>query len=508
MVVDVLPGMTLAQVIVRLREGHGDSVTVRISPESSLLLTANEFRALALAAEREQIAIAIETGDGLRRQLATLFGVPLVVPENVPTADEDDIATTGDSADTPPADPAEIADLRSTTLPPADTEVTSEARRPARRAVALRRILLAAFGLIAVVLVGVSGYWYFLRTAEIHLTSVTQPVTSTIAFSVLQPGADAAAAPGAIPSENVSFELSVSLDAPATGQETIGRTVATGSLVLRNPGAQPVLVPAGTEIQTFEGDVFVISEDVTVPAATPGSTAGESVAAVAAASPGAAGNREAGMLSGKLENDVYFSNRGTPVAGGTDETTTVVTQQDLDALATRAEETLRSLATTSLLSGNRRIVPSSLHIQQFTTTFSGGVGDPAESISVDATIRFDALAFPTDALDEGTEQALAGQVPAGYQLVPGTVSYQSPAESGQSNGVISMIVPVSAEMRAMIDEAGLEEIANSIADLSKSDANATLSADSRFTDVTINISPSWLPQRLPSNADRIEVNVE
>ncbi|MCC6945131.1 MAG: hypothetical protein IT335_11180 [Thermomicrobiales bacterium] len=505
MVVDVLPGMTLAQVIMRLREAHGDSVTIRISPDSALLLTANEFRALSLAAEREQIAIAVETRDGLRRQLATLFGVPLAIPTD--EDEEDEPQPIADPANALPlADPEEPDDAGTTTTTAAPVRTGRNGASGKRSGSRMGRVVAALAGVALLLLLGVGGYWYFLRSADVRLTTVTQPVNTTIAFSVARPGQDASAV-GAVPAEQVSFELSVKLDAPATGIESIGTVPATGTLELRNPGSQAITIPAGTIIDTWEGDQFVTSEEVTVPASENGS-AGEGSVVVAAATPGASANRDPGMLSGQMENGIYFSNRGTPIVGGGDETTTVVTQDDLDALQARAEETLRSLAATSSLSGNRRVVPSTLTIQQFTTSFSSEVGDEADAVSVDATISFDAIAFPTDALDAGAERALADQVPAGYQLVEGSVTYEVPVESGETGGVIAMLVPVTGSASVMVTDEEREQLADLIAGESKEAAESRLSRDPRFDSVSIDVSPGWLPQQLPSSTGKIDITIE
>ncbi len=505
MIVDVKPGMTLAQVIVQLREAHGDSVTIRISPDASLLLTANEFRALALAAEREQVAIAVESSDGLRRQLASLFGVPLAIP-----VDEDDPELAGEDARengdlNEEVDTVDPNDFTTTTTAPDDDAVNSwehAGRKSGGVSLGKLGAGIAALGLIAAV--GLAAYWLFFREATVTLELESQPVTSTIAFSVIRPGVDPASAPGAIPSEPVSFDLNVTLDAPATGQESVGGTTATGSLVLRNPGSNDVVIPAGTTIDTFEGDVFIIATDVTVPAASDGNP-GEVTADITAATPGPAGNRDTGMLSGQLPNGVYYSNRATPVAGGTDVTRTVVTQEDLDGLQARAEETLRSLAANSVLSGDRRVVPSSLTIQQFTTDFSEVAGAEAESVSIDATISFDALAFSTTALDPAAAQALSAQTPPGHTLATESIVYQVPVETGEANDVISMLAQIDGQARSTMSDDEVNALVSDITGKSEQDAVDILLAQPQVIDASIEFSPGWLPHRLPSGMDSINV---
>jgi len=284
----------------------------------------------------------------------------------------------------------------------------------------------------------------------------------------------------------------------------VGATAAAGSLVLRNPEEEPVTIDAGSTIETFEGDTYVFPAEITVPAASDGNP-GEVVADIAAATPGPSGNRDTGMLSGRLSNGVYYSNRATPVAGGADVTRTVVTQEDLDGLQARAEETLRSLAATSVLSGNRRVVPSTLTVQDFAADYSATAGTETDSVSIEATIMFDALAFSTEGLNSAAAQTLSAQTPPGFTFLPETIVYQVPVETGEQNGTIAMISQVDGHSRAAMSDDDIDALVSSITGDSEDDAIATLQANEAVTTVDIDFSPSWLPHRIPRSADQIEV---
>src|SRR5687768_12534450 len=68
----------MPQVLARLRARFGMPATVTIPASSSLFLTASEFRALKSEADYAHVALTVETDDRLRRQLATMFGLPVV----------------------------------------------------------------------------------------------------------------------------------------------------------------------------------------------------------------------------------------------------------------------------------------------------------------------------------------------------------------------------------------------------------------------------------------------
>ena len=73
--ITVAPGQSMSDVLAALKIAAGDALVIEIPADASVLLTANEFRALSIAAERDDVDVSIYTEDPLRRQLATLFGL-------------------------------------------------------------------------------------------------------------------------------------------------------------------------------------------------------------------------------------------------------------------------------------------------------------------------------------------------------------------------------------------------------------------------------------------------
>ncbi|CAN5552224.1 hypothetical protein BH23CHL5_BH23CHL5_05580 [soil metagenome] len=523
LIVDVTAGMTLSQVITRIRDANGDSVTIRISENSSLLLTANEFRALSLAAEREQIPIAVESSDPLRRQLAALFGVPLSVPieleENLkPTLD--DVLPFSATGETEPADGREGAEPAKVSVEPAADEdsnshgISKSRTDPAPQKVAdwkksYRRRLLKPLAwlasIAAVAAITTLGYWYFLGEATIRMELVSVPVSATVPFSVVaDPNSMDETREQAVTAEAVTFQLNVSLQIPASGAMTVGDQAATGEVVLRNASEVDVSIGPSTVITTFEGNQYQFVEPIVVPAATPDGRAGEMVAVISAATPGGESNRELGMLSGQLQEGVYFSNRTTPVSGGTDRLITVVTEEDLAKLQVDAERTLASLAMSSTLAGNLRIVPSTLSATVVQNRFDHQPGDEAADVKVESTVTYEALAFSTDELTDIAIAALGSSVPEDYELRPGTLTFDPPVESGESNGLRSMIVSVHGEAVASVSTGQMDDLADELSGKGEREAVEILNAQPWIRESSVTFRPSWLPKRIPTERSRIE----
>ena len=98
------------------------------------------------------------------------------------------------------------------------------------------------------------------------------------------------------------------------------------------------------------------------------------------------------------------------------------------------------------------------------------------------------------------QNALASQVPAGYQLVPNSVTVGAPAPT---NGQYT--VAVKADARAEISDARAKEIAKAVAGKSDSDAKTFLGTLPEVQSVKISGSFGFLPWGIPHNPGKIKV---
>ena len=506
--ITVAPGQSMSEVLNALKIGAGDELVIEIPADASVLLTANEFRALSIAAERDEVEVSIYTDDPLRRQLATLFGVPLVneIPQPLPYV-------------APELEPVEETEayepwMKSTPRTKRTLLRHLESVDAGGGSLATGLGGLAAVALLAAL--GVGLYWLFFSsmTVDLHLKRVK--VASTLAYKVTEPGAatDSVTSGGiVIAGQPVEFSLSRALTVPATGQTVIPDNPATGELTLRNPTEAEISIEKGTQFEGFSGVTYTFQDAVTVPATTDGQP-GETTAKISSPDGGEAGNAPVGMLTGKLPNGVYYSNRLSEVSGGTQKMVTTVSQSDLEQLKAELDKEMLALATTTQLDNGYLLVPST--VKPLTgagqTTPEGGLyafsqklGDEADDVTLTANVTFSGTAYDPAPLTSAAIPQLQAEVTAGQTFDPESVMVNTPAETSNANGVISLLATVSGEAIPVLDDATTKALADQLAGSSKSENEQTLQGLDYADEFTVTYTPSWLPSRVPSSSGRIEI---
>lgn len=510
--ITVAPGQSMSEVLNALKIGAGDELVIDIPADASVLLTANEFRALSIAAERDEVEVSIYTDDPLRRQLATLFGVPLVneIPQPLPyVAPELD-----DVVETEAFEPGDAVDRGDDQDESVATEKSRRSLGGAGRSVA--RLLGALLAIAAVAAIVTGLYWFFFSsmTVDLHLKRVS--VASTLAYQVTEPGVSPNSVTEGgivIQGQPVQFTLSRTLTVPATGQAIIPDEAATGEIILRNPTDAAIDIEKGTEFEGFNGVTYSFEDAVEVPAASNGQP-GETMAKVGAPDGGEAGNEGVGMLTGRLPNGVYYSNRMNEISGGTQKTVKTVSQADLDQLKAEIDQELLALASTTELDHGLLLVPSTVTPINGAGTatpddgayvFSRKAGDEAEDVSVTANVTFAATAYDPSALTEAAIPQLEGEVPEGQTFDPDSVRVNTPAETDSANGVISLLATVAGDAIPTLDDATKDQLADQLAGKSQSEVDQILAGVGYADSWTVTFSPSWLPERVPSSSGEISI---
>jgi hypothetical protein len=220
------------------------------------------------------------------------------------------------------------------------------------------------------------------------------------------------------------------------------------------------------------------------------------------------------MLTGELPNGIFYSNRMGEISGGTQKTTTTVSQADIDQLKSGIDKELLALATTTELDKGLLLVPSTVKPIDSAGTatppegayvFSQNAGDAADEVSVTANITFAGTAYDPSELTAAAIPQLEGEVAEGQTFDPDSVKVNTPAETGNANGVISLLATVAGDAIPTLDGATRDSLADQLAGKNKDEVEQILAGLGYADSASVTFSPSWLPERVPSSAGRITI---
>lgn len=535
------PDDSLPVILQQLREHGGQSVVLDIPDHCPVLLTATEFRTLKELAERERISLSLKTDDRLRHQLSSMFGIKNVGDAGVQSPNdgwrppptmlgsprafgtwnrEDDEGEGG--AELEPGTRSRRRRrgdvIETNTYTKRDDEGVSslEYLNEPREFLTAKNVGRIVGVLLVLALLLVAAGWYYMPAVTVDATLRRQEISNQLLYSVAAPGAQlpsdiAFTADATQDSATVDFTITI----PTTGVERTPDQTATGSVLLRNPGESPVTVPAGTELSVYAGPTFVTNDAVEVPPASNGEP-GEASVGVTATAPGAAGNVEAGMLTGRLDElGVFYSNREAPVEGGTDIEVPVVAQEDLDRLEEEVATNLDRAAAEGwieqLPEGQSVVVPS-VDTSDPTYEVNAQVGENLDEVSVSGTVDATGLVFDAATVQQQTLEffrtALQEEVPEGYELDPESVTLSEPSVIAEAPDNVQYQVKASGVAHVVYDDSGRQNLAENLAGESWDQAEATLGGVEAFESWEMSTSPGWWARRMPQTGDRITINVE
>jgi hypothetical protein len=386
------------------------------------------------------------------------------------------------------------------------------AKRPRWLAPAMALLALAVLAALAVALLT--------PRATVAVALRTAPVAGEALVDVTAAGApldgEAVAAIAATP---IEVEVAFSGAVPATGSRAEPDATAGGTVRFANPNPEAVTVPAGTEMTTGAGTVFVLAEEVSVPGADPATgQAGQGEGAIRAAAPGTGGNVGIGEIGGRLPSGVYYSNREEATAGGTDRQVPVVAAADLEALRAEADAALAEQATAAAqeqLGTGAQLLPGSATVLAGDETFSAEEGAAAAEVSLEATRTVRVLAWSPAAAQDELRGVVAGppapfltgqgQVPDGWIVDPASVRFGDAVVEGGSPEGARVRLPVEALTTPRFGPDERRALAERLAGLDEAAATALLTQEPALTGAAIEFRPAWFLHRLPADPDRIEV---
>ncbi|MGD2252183.1 MAG: baseplate J/gp47 family protein [Anaerolineales bacterium] len=300
---------------------------------------------------------------------------------------------------------------------------------------------------------------------------------------------------GRIPAVEVHLRLIGDMQQPTTGRVALPSTRAVGTVVFTNLTSEPITLPAGTGVRTISEPAVRFATTQTVQlSGNAGATVSASVRAV---EPGLAGNLEAGSLraiDGRLGLSASVDNP-EPTQGGEDEIRAAVATADQLSLEQALTEQLiaRAAAAHQETLGEGEVIASqSMTVSRiYSRHYDHQVGEAADSLSLTLDVELVGLVHRQADLEQAAEMALQAELPAGWQLVPGSLQLELLSNTLPGHGDLTgFLVALQQEIFQPID---LTPLSRALQGLKPEQASALVEGEFGVTVSSIDLWPQWWP---------------
>jgi Baseplate J-like protein len=412
---------------------------------------------------------------------------------------------------------------RSATIPPT---VRATSQKPPAPGSDRRRTVLVV-GIIVLLFLMLAVFAYYLPSANVTITVPSQSFSmNRLKFTATDKTIEDVRL-SALPAEILTFSTTTSGSTKATGSQQVGTVAATGSVTFTNKNQQPIVIPTDTILATAGGIQFITDAEIQVP-----SNSTFPAVTIHAQNPGQAGNVPANTITviplssiAAIEQDQF--NSGITIAPGTltvtnpDATTgggagnqAVVSSNDVATLKKQLEQQLQPQVQAWLKKQvhDGDVVGQLPHpVDNITTTPSLGQAVSNGSITGKLTYKLNVLVVRAATIQSALSAKLNAQAAKehpGYALVPqqpvkiNALHNTSPAD-GKS---VSFSVDATGQIAPQVSTQKLASLLarQSVDDAKRGIKNGTLGDLHNVQNVTINMSPGFLPW-LPFRADNIHI---
>lgn len=555
----------------RLASGKSATLVVEVPRESTVLLTASEYRRIraALNETEADFSLELDPDDHVRQTMARMLGVPVVQrsegvddgsyprlpvePESSPrpgTPSPGDQAT-ADLASYAPSPHVQRRVVRGPsrrsptgtivlvredvptgtvdevgsgqrrvsgftgTLEEAIATARAARLRPGERVRSERslllRVLLVTCLLLFAAATAATLVLLLAPRATVTLVPETMPLQVELTYGLDSSGQTLDLA---IPARPIERTINVELSKPTTGERFEPDGTASGQVVLVNPFPRSITIPGGTTLTGSNGVSYTTLSEVTVPAADPfGSLSfGSASVGIQAAIAGPDGNADPGVVSGQLDNGVFYNNQ-QPISGGTLKRIPLVAEGDLSALREQAKTELQGTVDQTVqeaLEPGERVLEGSVEVGEPNYQFSHQVGDAADEVTVRASLTVRARAYNPDAIHQQAQDEAGRRLArlAGPQVVllGNTLEFTDPQAIGSSG--TAWRIAAAGQARIVLTEEQLAAAREAVAGKPLAEAEAALRRIDGVADAHIALQPDWVPRRMPEFASQIQVVVQ
>lgn len=345
--------------------------------------------------------------------------------------------------------------------------------------------LLVVAAVLAVVLI-------FTRKAVVEIEPTTQVIAEDVTLT-LSANDESNAATRTMHAAEVGAEVSGNSETATTGVKLVGEK-ANGEISITNKTMEEKTFSSGTTF-TANSKTYTLNDEVKVPAATEDDdklTFGKANGRITASDIGVESNvaEKTKFKVANFGDDQFDAVANSDIGGGTSREVKVIAEADLRLVLQDLQKDLAAQAKEKLkaeLPSDQQVVINNT-VKNVKVTYSGEVGDEADSVKLNLTVNATGLAYSKADVKPIADAILQSKLPEGYSMensVPEILS----AATADGNGKNVIEANVSVKAAAVVDAAA---VAASAAGKRESEAIESVKAQAGVANAVIRFSPSFV----------------
>ncbi len=364
---------------------------------------------------------------------------------------------------------------------------------------------------LIVLFIGTVFFYYYKMQANVLLTMKPTMVSQdeTVTFSTAQSddfGNNIIAA------KSISISIAGQATTQATGKKKEGNK-AKGTVTIYNNASSPVSLSSGTELTASNGKIFLLDNSVQVASASgdvfSGTKPGTADATVTAQSIGTDGNEPSGTQFTIGSGNTIAAKNDTAFSGGTQQTVTVVSANDIAKLRSDLPKSVQGSAQQKLAAqaaSGQTVLPFISSPIPENEKFTHHIGDNASQVSLTADVVYTGMVYDNSDLDSYARTIIKQKYPQDPTIANQSVKEVVSGASLRTKYTATATVSIQAGLLPAINK---NDVISNIAHESLRKAENSLTALPQVANATITFSPPipFLPSLFPSLPRHINVNI-
>ncbi len=370
------------------------------------------------------------------------------------------------------------------------------------------KLPLIVFGVIVILLVGISVFYFNNTTANVTLSVKPNVVTKqeNITFSSTSSNDFSKKI---IAAKSISTNIDGEVVVQATGKKDTG-SKAKGQVTIFNSSDDSQSLSSGTEIKSSNGPIFTLDKDINIASASgdifTGTKPGTAQVAVTAKEIGTESNLPSNTKFSVGGNSGLAARNDSAFTGGTKKTITVVSKEDQAKLRSELAKSLEKKAQEEMSKKNgpkETVLPGFVNVTLDNAKFDKAIDDEAKQVKLVADVKFEGMSYLNSDLEDFETALLKESYTQDISFAKEGLKNELSQVKAKDDNEITARILITAGLLPKIDK---NEVINKLKNKSPKDAKEILSTIPQVAENDIKYSPNIsilasIFKRLPQKID-------